>query len=108
MGEMPLNCNGLAQIDPTIDFCKHNCKWVMKANSGRKPKEKQFLGKKIVQKAIKKPRNICLAIEDAHYKHITKQAMHRSIEEGIYIEPNEMIREALRKCYPVPGQSDMF
>lgn len=80
----------------------------MKANSGRKPKDKKFLGKKPIQKPIKKPKNICLVIEQDLHDFIKAQAIHKSNEEGQLIEANELIREALRKAFPCPSQGDMF
>jgi len=39
---------------------------------------------------------------------IKNQALQRSVNEGFYVEPNELIREALQKAFPTPKHYDMF
>lgn len=107
MGEMPSDCNGLQLIDFTLPFCKLNCKWIFKTG-GRKPLEKKI--EKVNRRAsgIKNPKNICLVLDGDHLEYIRRQAIAKSQQEGVLIEPNQLIREALQKAFPVPKQFDMF
>lgn len=105
---MPQNCNGLMLIDQSKDFCKHNCQWTFN-NTGKKPDPKKN-PKEIKRKksGIKNPKSICLVMEREHIDFIKSQALQRSIQEGTYVEPNQLIREALQKAFPAPKQFDMF
>lgn len=107
MGEMPKNCNGLELIDFELPYCKLNCKWVFKTG-GRKTLEKKV--EKVNRRAsgIKNPKSICLVLENEQFEFIRRQAIARSSREGIIIEPNQLIREALQKAFPTPKQFDMF
>ena len=107
MGPLPENCNGLELLDKTKEFCKWNCKWVFK-KGGRKPKEKKDIKVKRKASGVKNPKSICLVLERDHFEYIQKQAIAKSSQEGIMIEPNQMIREALQKAFPCPKQYDMF
>jgi len=108
MGLIPQNCNGLMLIDESKDFCKFNCQWTF-YNVGKKAetkkKEKQ---KRPKRSTIKNGKSICLVLEKDHLDFIKSQALQRSLEEGAYVEPNELIREALQKAFPCGKQSDMF
>ena len=94
-------------LDEDKEFNKWNCKWVHKAK-GRKEKPKEAKVQKRSRSKIKNPQSICLVLEKDHLDFIKNQALQRSVQEGIYIEPNEMIREALQKAFPAPKQFDMF
>ena len=104
---MPPNCNGLALIDERSDFCKLNCQWVKK-NVGRPALPKKDVKKDVKRGKVKNPKSICLVLEKDLVDFIKNQALQRSVQEGIYIEPNELIREALLKAFPTPKQCDMF
>lgn len=104
---MPENCNGLALIDPDLEFCKLNCEWIKKSG-GRKPVKRQPVAKKINRNKINKPQSICLVIEKDQLDFIKSQALQRSVQEGHLIEANQLIREALQRAFPTPKQFDMF
>lgn len=105
---MPEDCTGLALIDETKDYCKWNCKWIKKT-AGRTPKPKEDKVKKRSSRSkLNNPKSICLVLEKDHIDFIKSQALQRSINEGTFIEPNELIREALQKAFPAPKQFDMF
>ena len=57
---------------------------------------------------MKNPVSICLVLEKDHLDFIKKQALHRSVNEGILMEANQLIREALIKQFPTPKQYNMF
>jgi len=105
MGEMPLECNGLALRNENEDFSKWNCMWVQKPK-GRPIIKKEKQPKK--RSKINNPQSICLVMEKDHLDFIKKQALQLSVQQGTYIEPNELIREALQKAFPTPKQFDMF
>jgi hypothetical protein len=108
MGNMPDLCNGISMIDPKLKvFCKQNCKWDRK-KSGRTPHPKIKDMKKTKKAKIKNPKAICLVLEADHIDYIRKQALQKSIQEGFFIEPCQLIREALQKAFPCPTQFDMF
>jgi hypothetical protein len=108
MGKMPDNCNGLELIDDTKEFCKFNCRWSQK-RSGRYAKPDTIRKKPLGPNAkIKNPKSICLVLEKDHLDFIKKQALQRSVNEGVSIEANQMIREALQRAFPAPKQFDMF
>lgn len=106
MGPRPEDCTGIQLLDETKDFSKYNCKWT-KNNQGRPKITRQDVEKpkKVV---IKNPKNICLVLEKDLFEYIKRQALHRSVQEGTLIETNELIREALYQCFPMPKQMDMF
>ena len=108
LGELPQGCNGISRKDETIDFCKENCFWSHKT-TGRtlKPKIREIIHKYKKVK-FKKPRAICLVMEQDHLDFIKHQALQRSMIQGVYVEPNELIREALIKAFPAPKQYDLF
>jgi hypothetical protein len=105
---MPENCNGLELIDKTKEFCKINCRWVKKA-VGRHLSPVDMPKKKDKRKkALQDPKAICLILERAQIDYIKSQSLKRSKEEGVCIEVNELIREAIRKAFPCPALCDMF
>jgi len=105
---MPPLCNGLELIDKTKEFSKWNCRWVTK-HAGRHSKPAQAKEKNRVKNPkMKNPKSICLVLEKDHLDFIKNQALQRSMQEGVYIEPNQMIREALQRAFPAPKQFDMF
>lgn len=106
MGPMPLNCNGLIQLDKKLEFNKFNCKWTFR-HKGRKEIPKEPKIKKQTSK-IKNPKSICLVMEKEHFNFIKDQAMQISLKKGEYVQPNQLIREALQKAFPVPQLFDMF
>lgn len=107
MGPMPLTCNGLVQIDKKIDFNKFNCEWKF-TPKGRKQIPKEMSNFKRQVSKIKNPKSICLVIEKEHYNFIKDQAMKISLKKGEYVQPNQLIREALKKAFPAPQLFDMF
>ncbi len=107
MGEMPKNYNGLSLIDETKDFCKINCQWCFTKN-GRKKVDKNKVNVQKKRRGMKNPVSICLVLEKDHLDFIKKQALHRSVNEGILMEANQLIREALIKQFPTPKQYNMF
>lgn len=107
---MPESCNGLLLVDPSLlEFSKWNCRWVKK-KAGRQPsdKPKKKSKPKLNRATIKKPKSICLVLEKEHLDFIKSQALQRSLSEGIPVEANQLIREALQRAFPIPGQLDMF
>lgn len=107
MGELPDDCTGIKQIDPELPFCKENCQWVYRT-VGRPPKAKDRAKYKNRCKKVQNPISICLVLEKNHLEFIRQQALHRSVKEGVYIEANDLIREALTIAFPLPTQYDMF
>lgn len=107
MGAMPANCTGLSLLDECNDFCKINCTW-SKSKVGRPKLDKSKYKKTHPRAKMKNPRSICLMLETDLLNYIKSQSMHKSLEEGKYISPNELIREALARSFPVPSQFDMF
>jgi len=79
--------------------------WVQKPK-GRPIIKKEKQPKK--RSKINNPQSICLVMEKDHLDFIKKQALQLSVQQGTYIEPNELIREALQKAFPTPKQFDMF
>jgi len=75
--------------------------------AGRPSIEKKE-SKKKSRSTISNPKSICLVLEKDHLDFIKKQALQLSVQEGTYIEPNQLIREALQKAFPTPKQFDMF
>lgn len=104
---MPKNCNGLSLIDETKDFCKINCMWIFRKN-GRKKLEKGQVNVQKKRRGMKNPISICLVLERDLLDFIKKQALHRSVNEGVLMEPNQLIREAIIKAFPTPKQFNMF
>lgn len=98
MGDIPPDCNSLVLINRNQDYSKENCQWGRYTLKGRQRKHNS--------KNQMMP--ICLMIDRNHYDYISKQALQASLEKGSYVEPNEMIREALYKAFPIPTQVDMF
>ena len=96
---MPATCNCLARLDDTKDFCKVNCKWSSKS-PGQQPKNGI--------RSISKNKYISLSLDNTLYEYIKRQALHKGVELGRVVEPNEMIRSALQVAFPEPKQYDMF
>ncbi len=94
-------------IDEEKDFSKWNCKWIKKLR-GRavNPKTEEKKVKKKV--SISNRKTICLSLEADHLDFIKSQALQMSVSQGVYIEPNTLIREALQRAFPTPKQFDMF
>jgi hypothetical protein len=86
------------RLDDTKDFNRFNCRWGYK-NPGRPLK-------KVKQRL--KNKYISLSINLDMYEFIKKQSIHKSLELGKIVQPNEMIREALQIAFPTPKQYDMF
>lgn len=109
MGHIPEGYNGIHLAEGHEEFCKWTCKWVKK-KAGRpalnKPKkESSGKNKKL---GFKTPKSICLVLEKEHLDFIKAQALKRSLSEGVPVEANQLIREALQKAFPTPRQVDMF
>lgn len=107
MGPIPSECNGLDLIDKDSNFSKLNCQWIKK-NAGRPRIDKKITSKKKEKSKFRKPKTICITMEEDHLKFIKQQALHKSVSAGIYIEPNQLIRQALIEAFPMPQQFDMF
>lgn len=109
MGPVPDGCNGVELIDPAQDFSKWNCQWVKKA-AGRPclQKEKSPVKPRNHRRVLNDPRTICLVLEKNHLDFIKNQALQRSLSEGVCVEANQLIREALQSFFPFPSQGDMF
>lgn len=112
MGPIPEGCNGLVLLDETKEFSKWNCKWVRKkiGRFSKNPEKSNLFNKKSNTSygKIKQPKSICLSMEQDHLDFIKEQALQQSLKEGVYIEPNELIRQALQKAFPSPTLFDMF
>jgi hypothetical protein len=108
MGEIPENCNALTRIDEKLDFSKSNCKWSNESSGRRKVKENKDSKEVEKRSKLKNPKYIGLVIERDHLEFIQRQALHKSIQIGRIVQPNEMIREALQIAFPCPKQYDMF
>lgn len=106
MGPMPPVCNGIGLKDPDSDFCKINCHWTVK-RAGR-PQLHRLKQPKGRRTRMENPRSICLILEYDLLEYIKRQAMQKSIEKGSYIEPNQLMREALAMAFPLPQQMDAF
>lgn len=107
MGPMPKTCNGLELVDNTKDFCKLNCKWTKKA-AGRPIRSHSVRKPNTSHKKIKHPKTVCIVLEKEHFDFIKRQAMQKSLNEGRLINPNEMMRDALKRSFPCSTQCDMF
>lgn len=107
MRDMPATCNGIDRLDKHGDFFPTNCFWTFKAK-GRKPLKAKL--KKVTKShgKIKNAVSICLWLEKDQLDFIKRQALQRSIESGVSIEANQLIREILRQTMPFPKQLDMF
>lgn len=108
MGKMPDDCNSIVRIDPKLDFCKFNCKWAKVAQGRPRTGEIKKPKKESRRRRIKNPKTICLNIEQVHYDYIQKMAKMRYQQEGVYVETNDLIREALQKQFPCPELYDLF
>ena len=75
---------------------------------GKRATKKKEKRKGVTRSKFQKSKTICLVMENDLFEFIEKQAMQRSLTEKCYIEPNELIREALKKAFPTPKQYDMF
>lgn len=109
-GKMPDGCNTIALRDETKDFCRANCYWTF-SNRGPKSidqKKTDKAYKKKCRSSIKNPKSIFLTLEKEHVDYIRSQALQMSMSRGVYIEANQLIREALVKAFPLPSQYDMF
>lgn len=106
MGPMPAECNGLQLIDETKDFCKANCRWERKKQGAPIRAQKKELAPKNKSK-LKNPKPVYISLEREMLDFIKSLALKMSIEQGVYIEPNDLIREALAKAFPTQ-QYDMF
>jgi len=104
---MPKDCNALDRIDKSRDFCKENCRWVKKAQ-GRPVSDFRPSVKQKAKKSLSKPKPICLRIEKDQFNFISKQALRRSLDEGICYNVNDLIREAIVEAFPYKTQKDMF
>jgi hypothetical protein len=107
MGPIPEGFTGIQLIDESKDFSKWNCRWA-KRNVGRQSIPKKKAKKKKPRSLIKNPQPICLVLERNLLDYIKEQALKRSLEIGSYVEPNDMIRDAIKNAFPVPGEYDMF
>lgn len=107
MGEMAAVSTGVYLIDETKDFCKINCQWGT-SNRGRPAIGKTPLRKMKTKKSIANGRSVCIVLSGSLLNYIKSQAMHKSLEIGSYVPPNDLIRDALARAFPLPSQMDMF
>lgn len=108
IGNMPPNCNGLELRKGCTCFQKDTCSWVYKNKGRRKVPKELVLKKRTRLSTLKEPHPICLTIERKLAETIKRLAMHKSIEKGIFVEPNELIRDALMNAFPDISQYDIF
>jgi len=111
MGPMSDMQNGLHLLDPTKDFCKFNCKWgYNESGRPRKPRGKvtRTKPKDTPYKRVLNPKAVCIVLEQDLVDFIAKQSMRKSLDEGYYISPNDMIREVLERQFARTKQRDMF
>lgn len=59
-------------------------------------------GKAEFKKAIR----VSLVLEEEHFECVKKAALQLSAKEGRLITPSEVMRLALKKCYPMPENLD--
>ena len=108
MGQMPNDCNALTRLDKTLDFCKINCRWGFVTQGRPRGSEVKKPRKMNRKNRIKKPKTICITLEQAHYDYIHSQAMQMTHQAGKIIQANDLIREGLQKQFPCPELFDMF
>lgn len=103
MGDIPLSCNGLELIDASFPYSKSNCRWAFNKR-GRKSVEKK--SEKVNRRACDDIRSKCipLILDMAHFEIIQSEAISRSNKEKKTIEPNFLIKEALKKAFPLPKE----
>ena len=104
---MPKGFNGLERVDENAPFKPGNCLWVKK-NQGRPALNKKPRKPIKPRGGFKNPKAVCVILEKDLLDFIKKQALQQSMNQGVYIEPNQLIREALIKAFPTPKQYDMF
>ena len=75
---------------------------------GRPSSTKNPLIRRKSKGKIKNPKTICLVLEKDLVDFIHKQALQMSMDKGVYVEPNDLIRSAIAKAFPTPKQYDMF
>lgn len=103
---MPANCNGLDRLNKNDGFHKDNCFWAFK-KKGCKRKTGELKPKRIVSASrIKYPVSICLTMEKDHLDVIKSLALHRSVEVGHIVEANDMIRDALKREFPIESKTE--
>lgn len=108
MGEMPEGANALIRIDKTLHYCKHNCKWGFVSQGRPRVANPRPPGKVTKKKRIKKPKTLCITLEQEHYDYIHKMALVKTQQDGELVHPNDLIREALVKAFPCPEIYDLF
>ena len=105
MGELPKGHKGVALIDPGQKcFFSGNVRWT-KGNRGR-PKKRQDLPS--AKKNFDTPVKVLLTLEKAYLDRIKDSALRRSMEIGHLIEANDILREMIKKEFPIMKQIDMF
>lgn len=108
MGKMPDDCNTIVRLDPKLDFSKYNCKWAKAAQGRPRTGDVRPAKKESRRRRIKNPKTICLNIEQKHYDYINKMAKMQFQQTGVYVEANDLIRDALKKQFPCPELYDLF
>jgi hypothetical protein len=106
MGKMPDTCNGIARMNEDNDYSKFNCRWAYNSRGRRKTLMQGQLKRK--KEKIKTPKTICLTLEATHFEYIQRQAIHKSIEKGVFIDTNQLIREILQEKFPQSLQKEMW
>ena len=108
MSKIPENFNALVRYAEAIYFCKTNCKWDY-VGRGRKRLEADMRSLKKTKKCkVKEPQTICIVLERNLANHIQYLARHKSLEKKENISSNDLIREALKKAFPISSTIDIF
>ena len=106
MGEMPEDCNTIVRVDEKLDYFGANCRWayvgVGRPRSNKKKASKSNSGR------FKDPYVLGITVEKDLIEYIKRVAIQKSAEKGKLVEPNDLIREALTKAFPILCQTDIF
>lgn len=106
MGACPDHLNAISRYDENKDFEKTNCFWSL-AKVGRPITEKTIIKRKHKIR-LKNPRLVNIRMENSYYEFLNRQALKRSLDEGVKITVSHLICEALEAQCPAPKQLDIF
>lgn len=106
MGKMSEKCNGIELIDETKDFCKINCRWTRRTQGAPAKKNKRV--KTDGREKIKNSVAVCISLDAELLDFIRTQSAHETVRSKLFVSANDMIRDALKRAFPVPTQYDMF
>ena len=105
MGPIPSGCKGIRLIDHSIKvFGPGNCAWT-KGGRGRPRKTLPFPSSR---KNFKQPVKIYLTVEKPYLEAIKSCADRMSNEIGHVVEPNDVVRDVIRRAFPINEQMEMF